>query len=76
MIHPVAVKTEVILTGFIPLWDMNSTSQFDVNIEILRVGCTESNRSTILVSLVRISRGDSFTNDSIRFSYFLFPAAC
>lgn len=44
-------KTEVIFTGSISLWNMQNNIQFDVNVEILRVGCTEPNRSTILVSL-------------------------
>ena len=47
----VHARTEKIFSGSIPLWDTSRSIQLDVEFEIYRVGCTEPDRSIILVEL-------------------------
>jgi len=44
-------KTEVVYSETIPLWDIAEKVQLDVEMRILRVGCTEPDRSILLVRL-------------------------
>jgi hypothetical protein len=42
---------EVLFSETVPLWDINQVAMLDVEVRILRMGCTEPDRSIILLQL-------------------------
>jgi hypothetical protein len=42
-------KTEEIFSGTVPLWDIGQNAQLDVEVQVKRIGCTEPDRSIIVV---------------------------